>query len=161
MEIFYALTSIVLVLLGFIGCVVPVIPGPAIAYGGILMMLPSRFAPTTSVCVALGVACVVVTLLDFVVPAYGAKRFSCSRLGVVGCTIGTVVGIFFMPWGVILGPFIGAVLGELASGKRFRSSLSGGFGALLGFLCGILFKLVYCAVCAGWLAMALLGGLLQ
>ncbi len=159
MDVVYALISLILILIGFIGCVAPAIPGPALAYGGILIMLLSRFAPTMSVCIVLGVACAVVLLLDYIVPAYGAKRFNCSRWGVIGCTIGTFAGMFFLPWGVLLGPFIGAVAGEMVSGKRLAPSLSGGFGALLGFLCGVLLKVVYCAACAGWLAVAVFRGM--
>ena len=150
MDVFCLLLSFLLILAGVIGCVVPMLPGPAIAYCGVLALLPTRFAPSTTACIAFGVACAVVLALDYVVPAYGAKRFNCSRMGVAGCMAGTFVGMFFMPWGVIAGPFIGAVVGEIAVGKRFAASLVGGMGALLGFLCGTLLKVVYCAVCAGW-----------
>ncbi len=155
MDILCAVFSFLLILVGVVGCVVPMLPGPAIAYCGVLALLPSGFAPSTAVCIAFGVACAVVLALDYVVPAYGAKRFNCSRTGVAGCMVGTVAGIFFMPWGVVAGPFVGAVVGEVASGKRFAASLVGGMGALLGFLCGTLLKVVYCAACAGWCIAAL------
>ena len=71
---------------------------------------------------------------------------------------GTLLGLFFMPWGVIVGPFIGAVLGEVIAGKKFAASMKGGFGALLGFLFGITLKLTYCAVCAGWCVVEVLRG---
>lgn len=156
MDILCALLSFLLILIGILGCVLPMLPGPAIAYCGVLALIPSRFAPSVTACVVFGAACLVVLVLDYVVPAYGAKRFNCSRMGVAGCMVGTVVGVFFMPWGVVAGPFIGAVAGEILAGKRLSASLWGGTGALLGFLCGTLAKIVYCAACAGWCVVALL-----
>ena len=150
MDIVYACVAVVLIAVSFVGCAVPVLPGPALAFCGLLALLPSRFAPTTQTCVVFGVACAMVLLLDYVVPAFGAKKFNCSRWGVFGCFAGTIVGIFFAPLGLLLGPFVGAVIGEVIAGKKFAASMKGGFGALLGFLFGITLKFAYCAACAGW-----------
>ena len=158
MDAVCAMVAAVLIAVSFIGCAVPVLPGPALAFCGILSLLPSRFAPAASICVAFGAACAVVLLLDYLVPAFGAKKFNCSRWGVTGCFIGTVVGVFFMPWGLLLGPFTGAALGEAISGKNLAASLKGGFGAFLGFLFGVALKLAYCAICAGWCAVAVVKG---
>ena len=156
MDILCAIAAIVLVALSFVGCIVPVIPGPAFAFAGVVALLPSRFAPTTQTCLAFGVAGVVVLLLDYVVPAFGAKKFNCSRWGIFGCVAGTIAGIFFFPWGMLVGPFAGAVAGELIAGKKLASSLKGGFGALLGFIFGVALKLTYCAACAGWCVVAVI-----
>lgn len=158
MDIVCVIVSAVLIAVSFVGCAVPVLPGPALALCGVLALLPSRFAPAASTCVVFGVACAIVLLLDYVVPAFGAKKFNCSRWGVFGCFVGTIVGIFFVPWGLLLGPFAGAVVGEIIAGKNFSSSLRGGFGALLGFLFGITLKLAYCATCAGWFVAMLIRG---
>ena len=158
MDLVFLIVAVALIAVSFVGCAVPVLPGPALAFCGILALLPSRFAPSTQTCVAFGVACAVVLLLDDVVPACGAKKFNCSRWGVFGCFVGTIVGIFFVPWGLLLGPFFGAVAGEIVAGKNFAASLRGGFGALLGFVFGITLKLAYCAACAGWWAVEVLRG---
>ena len=142
--------SALLSILGLLGCVAPGIPGPLLSYVAMLCFLPTRFAPSVGECVAYGVACLIVLLLDYLIPAMGAKRFNCSRWGVAGCMIGMVVGMFFGFCGLILGPFIGAMAGELVAGKNFLSSLKGGFGAFLGFVFGVLIKVVYCVVCAAW-----------
>lgn len=142
--------SCLFLILGLLGCVIPVIPGPVLSYAAMLLLLPTRFAPSAGECVGYGVACVVVMLLDYLIPAMGAKKFNCSRWGIAGCMIGTVVGMFLGLMGLILGPFIGAMAGELIAGKNFSSSLKGGFGAFLGFLFGVLVKVVYCVVCAAW-----------
>ena len=130
MDWVWAIIACVLFALSFVGCVVPVVPGPALAYGGLLVLMPSSFAPTTQTYIWFGVACVV----------------------------GTLVGIFFVPWGILVGPFAGAVVGELIAGKKFASSLKGGFGALLGFIFGVALKLAYCACCAGWCVALLIKG---
>ena len=158
MDWVWAIIACVLFALSFVGCVVPVVPGPALAYGGLLVLMPSSFAPTTQTYIWFGVACVVVLVLDYVVPAFGAKKFNCSKWGIFGCVVGTLVGIFFVPWGILVGPFAGAVVGELIAGKKFASSLKGGFGALLGFIFGVALKLAYCATCAGWFVAMLIKG---
>ncbi len=158
MDVVFVLAAAVLITVSFVGCAVPVLPGPALALCGLLSLLPSRFAPSTQTCVLFGVACAVVLVLDYMVPAFGAKKFDCSRWGVFGCFVGTIVGIFFAPLGLLLGPFIGAVIGEMIAGKKLAASLKGGFGALLGFLFGITLKLAYCATCAGWCVVEVLRG---
>ena len=149
-DILCATGAVMLLLLGFLGCVVPAIPGQALAYAALLLLLPSRFAPSVGVCVWFCIGCAVVWILDFIVPAIGAKKFKCSRWGVAGCLIGTVAGMFCGILGIVLGPFIGAVAGEIVAGRNFSESMRGGFGAFLGFVSGVLLKVVYCAVCAGW-----------
>ena len=136
----------VLLILAFVGCVVPCLPGPVLGWCALLSLAFTRFALPTAWLAAAGVATGIVVVLDYVVPAYGAKRFKCSRWGVVGCALGTLVGMFFFPWGVLLGPFLGAIFGELVSGRTFGLALKGGFGAFLGFLSGVFLKI--CAVCA-------------
>ena len=148
MDWVWASVACVLFALSFVGCVVPVLPGPALAFGGLLALMTQAY-------IWFGVACAGVLVLDYVVPAFGAKKFNCSKWGVFGCIVGTLVGIFFVPWGILVGPFAGAVVGELIAGKKFSSSLKGGFGALLGFIFGVALKLAYCACCVGWFVVAL------
>ena len=150
MDVLFAAAAVLLIAISFIGCAVPVVPGPALAFCGLLSLLPSRYAPSTQTCVIFGIVGVVVLVLDYTVPAIGAKRFNCSRWGVFGCMAGTVAGLFFLPWGVLIGPFAGAVVGELVSGRNLGASMRGGIGAFLGFVFGVMLKLTYCAACAGW-----------
>ncbi len=150
MDFIYATGSALLLLLGLAGCVIPVLPGPVFSCAAILLLLPSNFAPSSGACIFFGAGCVVVLILDYVVPALGAKRFDCSRWGVIGSIVGTVVGMFFGPWGVLAGPFLGAVAGELLSGRGLFVSLRGGFGAFMGFVFGVMLKVIYSAACAGW-----------
>jgi len=156
MDVAYAVAAIVLLAVSFVGCAVPVLPGPVLAFSGILVLLPSRFSPSVNACIAFGVACAAVLVLDYVVPALGAKKFNCSKWGMFGCVAGTVAGLFFLPWGMIAGPFLGAVAGELIAGKRVGASLKGGLGALIGFVFGVALKVAYCATCAAWCAVRML-----
>ena len=137
-------------ILGFVGCVVPCLPGPLLGWCALLSIAFSRFAIPTAWLVVAGVVMAVATVLDYVVPAYGAKTFDCSRWGVIGCAIGTIAGMFFFPLGIILGPFLGAFLAELLANRSFGQAMMGGLGAFLGFLFGVFLKLVAVGVFAGF-----------
>ena len=134
----------ILLLIGFVGCVVPVLPGPIIGYCGLLALIPTERCPSMLVLVTMGLLVAAVTIADYIVPAIGAKKFNCSRWGTAGCFIGTIVGFFFVPIGILLGPFLGAFCGELIARKPLGAALKGGFGAFLGFLSGVVLKLLAC-----------------
>ena len=140
--------------IGFVGCVVPVLPGVACAYAALWTLYPTPYAVTGERLLVGGIVAGVAIVLDSVVPALGAKKFDCSRWGVFGCMVGTLIGIFFAPLGIVLGPFLGAVGGELIAGKAISSALRGGIGALLGFLAGVVLKFAACALFAWWFVQA-------
>ena len=136
----------VLFAVGVVGCVVPVLPGPLAAYAGVLCLLGTSRAPGALALGALGLLAVGATVLDMVIPGWGAKRFRCSKWGVWGSVIGAIAGVFFFPWGLLAGPFLGALAGEVASGRRLGAAAWSGVGALVGFVCGVLLKLAVCGV---------------
>ena len=152
MDVVWIACGWALLAVGLVGCFVPLIPGPPIAYSSLFvaLLIGDHSSPTVSILVVAGLATAVVTILDYVVPAWGAARFHCSRGGTFGCLLGTVAGLFFLPFGIVAGPFLGALAGELISGKRFGSALFGSFGALVGFLTGVLLKVVCCGFLAYW-----------
>ena len=117
----------VLIAIGTIGCFLPVLPGPPIAYAALFLALArgDHSSPEVSTFVVAGLVMAVVLVLDWIVPALGARKFNCSRLGMLGCFIGTIAGLFFLPLGVVAGPFLGALAGEMVSGKPFGMSLKG------------------------------------
>ena len=145
-DIAFIVLGSILFVLAFIGCVVPVLPGPALALAGLLCARGAtpHDAPSVRLLAIAGVCVAVVTILDYVVPAMGARKFNCGKMGVFGCIVGTIVGIFFLPLGLVIGPFLGAMVGELISGKKLRQSLKGATGAFLGYAFGILLKLACC-----------------
>lgn len=132
--------GVVCLLFGFFGCLMPILPGPVLAYAALLLLLPTSHPVGTWALAAGAVAVVVSMALDYLVPAAGARKFGGSAWGVWGCVLGVLVGMFFLPFGLVLGPFLGAFIGELVGGKKARSALKAGFGAFLGFLTGVLLK---------------------
>ena len=144
MAIALSILAGLLLLIGFVGCVVPVLPGPIIGYCGLLVLIPTEKCPSTLLLVTMGLVVAAVTIADYVVPAIGAKKFDCSRWGTVGCFVGTIVGLFFVPVGILVGPFLGAFLGELIAMKPIGAALKGGLGAFLGFLSGVFLKILAC-----------------
>ena len=158
-DIAYEWIGWVLIAIGTIGCFLPVLPGPPIAYAALFLALArgDHSSPGVSAFVVAGLVTAVALVLDWIVPALGARKFNCSRVGILGCFIGTIIGLFFLPLGVVAGPFIGAFAGEMASGKPFGLSLKGAFGALFGYVLGVLLKVVCCGFLAYQFWMAVHG----
>ncbi|MCF8236278.1 MAG: DUF456 domain-containing protein [Bacteroidales bacterium] len=153
--------AFIVVFIGIIGAVLPVIPGQIVAYLSLLIIQASDMADRYSASpynadflVVMAVICILVTILDYVVPIYGTKRFGGSKAGVWGSTIGLVIGIIVLPMagiligpfgilGIILGPFLGAYIGESTTGKDSRQAFRAAMGSFIGFLAGTFMKLVY------------------
>lgn len=142
--------AIILFLVGIVGSIVPGLAGPPFSWAALLLIHLSDAAQfsTTFLIVTAAVA-VVITLLDYIVPSWSTKRHGGSKAGVWGCNIGLVISIVGLPFGpqgllgVILWPFVGALVGELVSGKQSRAALRAAWGAFLGFLTGTGLKLAF------------------
>jgi uncharacterized protein YqgC (DUF456 family) len=138
----FLILGIFLMIIGIIGCLVPVLPGPPFSFLGIIFLQISRFGNfSRTTLAALAAIAVVVTVLDFIVPIWGTKKFGGSKYGIRGATVGVMIGFLLGPVGIILGPLIGAFIGEMIFKDDIRYALRGGFGSLLGFLTGIGLKL--------------------
>ncbi|MCX6321245.1 MAG: DUF456 domain-containing protein [Bacteroidia bacterium] len=139
--------GILLMILGIIGCLVPVLPGPPFSFLGLILLHLTRFGHstnpvlTTQVLIILGAIAVIVTVLDYIVPVWGTKRFGGSKYGTRGATVGLIIGLFLGPLGIILGPLFGAFVGEMIFKDDISYAFKAGFGSLLGFLTGIGLKL--------------------
>lgn len=144
MELFLIVTGILLLILGLAGCILPVLPGPPLNYLALLLLhFTASHQFTEKFLIIWGIIAAIVTLLDYFIPVWGAQKFGASRPGIWGSIIGLLAGlIFFPPFGIIVGPFVGAVIGELLSGKDSRLALKAGFGSFVGFLTGVLLKLI-------------------
>lgn len=128
--------------IGIIGCLVPVLPGPPLSYAGIILLHLSRFGQfSKTVLIVLGIVTIVVTILDYIVPIWGTRKFGGSKYGARGATVGLIVGFFLGPAGIIVGPLLGAIVGELIFKDDMNYALKAGFGSLLGFLTGVGLKL--------------------
>jgi hypothetical protein len=134
--------GIILMIIGIIGCLVPVLPGPPLSFVGLILLHLSRFGQfSTPTLIILGVIAVLVTVMDYIVPVWGAKKFGGSKYGTKGATVGLIIGFFIGPLGIILGPLIGAFVGEMIFKDDMNYAFKAGFGSLLGFLTGIGLKL--------------------
>ncbi len=144
MDYFLIITGILFMLTGIAGCALPVLPGPPLSYAGLLLLhFTGKYEFTGKFLLIWAVITIVVTLIDYWIPVWGAKKFGASRPGVWGSIIGLVAGLFFFPpFGIIIGPFAGAVLGELLAGKQSGAALKAGFGSFAGFISGVLLKLI-------------------
>ena len=122
---------------GFVGCILPILPGPPLSFVALLILSFAKDWEPFSVIffVIMGGLTVLITILDYLVPAVGAKKYGASKFGIWGSLIGLFVGIFvFPPFGIFLGGFAGAVVGELLSGREGREALRAGWGAFIGNL---------------------------
>lgn len=143
MDIFLLILAALLLLVAFLGCVLPVLPGLPLAYVALLLLHFTDYVDySVSFLVIWGIVVLVIQVLDAIVPAWGTKRVGGSKWGMWGSAIGIVVGLFLGPWGIIVGPFLGAVLGELLHGKEAVVAFKAGFGSFLGFLVGTIAKLI-------------------
>jgi uncharacterized protein YqgC (DUF456 family) len=112
----------------------------------ILLSLAKHWEPFSSTFLfIMGGLALLVTILDYVVPLVGAKKYGASKWGVWISMIGMLIGIlFFPPWGMLFGAFVGALVGELLSGKEGRKSLQAAWGVFVGNVVSTGFKLAYC-----------------
>jgi len=129
---------------GILGCILPFIPGPPMSYIGILLLhFTTGVQFSNRFLLIWAIVTVVVVALDYIIPIWGTKKFGGSKQGVWGSVIGLIAGMFFFPpFGIIIGPFVGAVVGELIAGKNSNAALKSGFGSFIGFLTGTILKLI-------------------
>jgi len=147
MEIFLLVLAFLFMLIGIIGCIVPGLPGTPIAYVGLwIAQATERVDFSWQFLLIWGIVVIVISVLDYIVPAWGTKQFGGTKWGVWGSTIGVFVGLFFGATGVILGPLVGAILGELIAGKQLQEAIRAGWGSFIGILFGTILKLVACGL---------------
>jgi uncharacterized protein len=129
---------------GLVAAVLPVLPGIPLIFGGIWLVAAADGYRHIGLWWLLGMASVgaVGLSLDLLAGALGAKRVGASKQAVWGALAGTVMGLFLGLPGLLLGPFVGAVLGELSAGHGVQRSTQVGVNAWVGLIFGTLFKLV-------------------
>jgi uncharacterized protein YqgC (DUF456 family) len=137
------LLGVVLVALGVAGMLLPAVPGPPLIFVGFVVMAWAEdFQYVGSgTLTLLAVMALLAYLVDFVSGALGAKHFGASSRAAIGAAVGAVVGIFFGLPGILLGPFVGAVLGELTARDDLHAASRAGIGATVGLLLGTAAKM--------------------
>lgn len=147
MDALWLILGILLMLGGIAGCILPLIPGPPLCYVALLIQqLQSKPPYTTKFLVIWAVITLVITILDYIIPIYGTKKFGGTKYGMWGCIIGLIAGLWLGPLGIIIGPFVGALAGELIANSTSEHALRAALGSFIGFLFGTLLKLIACFV---------------
>lgn len=139
--------SVLLMGVGVLGTVVPVLPGVPLIW---LTMLGFGFIDKfqridATFLVVMALITVAAELTDHLTRAWGARRYGAGRAGTWGAVIGALAGLFFLPIGLLLGPFLGALIGELLSGRSMEDSVRAGWGGLLGTLGSMVVKFAVAA----------------
>ena len=145
MDIFWLILGGLIIIIGFVGAIFPGIPGPVTSYIGLLIcILSTYFSISNNSLLLLGIIAFIITVIDYIIPIYGTKKFGGTRGGVFGSIIGLIIGIIFLPGiGIIIGPFIGAFIGEIIAGTQSDKALRSAIGSFIGFITGTFMKLIY------------------
>tara|TARA_R110000850_G_scaffold190308_4_gene316242 strand:+ start:16288 stop:16785 length:498 start_codon:yes stop_codon:yes gene_type:complete len=151
MDIFLLFLSLILVLLGIAGSILPVLPGPITGWLGLLVFHLAKVVPMNyTFLIITFIVAVMIFILDYIIPAVGTKRFGGSRYGMIGAMIGLLVGIVIpIPFGIIIGTFAGAFLGEFLNTKNRQNALRAAFGSFIGFLVSTFMQLFVSVVFLG------------
>lgn len=151
--------AVILLIVGIIGSVLPVLPGPPLSWLGLLTL---KFVPSVSyhlswsVIVTLGMFTLIVAILDNVLPIWSTRKIGGNKWVVWGAGIGFVAGFWFGPLGIILGPFVGALVTGLISGSHIKAALKHASGAFIGFFAGIVLKFINLGVLVYWFVKVLI-----
>lgn len=156
--------AIILMLIGLVGAIMPGIAGPPFSFLGLLAVsFVNGIDYSTDFLVIMGIIAAAVFALDYIVPAWGTKQLGGTKAGVRGSTIGLILGLlvtFVFPIGfiaVLLGPFIGAYIGEKSVGTDDHKAWKAAFGSFVGFLVGTGLKVIYACVCIYFIVKDLIG----
>jgi uncharacterized protein YqgC (DUF456 family) len=146
MNILILIICAICIITSVIGCFLPVLPGlPLLLIPLVLLKFTEYGANISWTWFFIFFTVVAVeTILEYVFQAWGAKKFGASRAGIIGAFAGTFAGLFFLPLGIIICPFLGAFAGELITGASVRKSLKAACGTFMGFLLGFGLRFAVC-----------------
>jgi uncharacterized protein YqgC (DUF456 family) len=134
----------ILMLLGLAGSILPILPGPPLSFIGLfLLALLKHFSPplTLTLVIIFAIVTILVIVMDYIIPLLGAKRYGASKWGVWGSVLGMAIGIFWSPFAMLVGAFIGAVVIEWLVGKKKGEALRAGWGVVMGTLFATILRL--------------------
>ena len=149
MTVLLSITGLLLALAGIVGCIVPFVPGPPLSYLSLLVLSwAHRWEPfSLRFLLIMGLVTVLLTVLDYVIPAGGAKKYGASKAGIWGSLFGMPLGLFFFPpWGILIGGIAGAFGGELIAGKEGKAALRASWGVFIGYVAGTALKLAFSTI---------------
>ena len=143
MDTFLLICAFLFSCLGIIGSFLPVLPGPITSWVGLWFLHLTKAVPmNTTFLVITFIIALIIFILDYFIPAIGAKKFGGSKYGIYGTTIGLIIGLLSpIPFGILIGSFVGALVGELIyDDKDTNRAIKASFGAFLGFLASATIK---------------------
>ena len=145
MDLVFIVCGLILMLIGIIGSVLPILPGVPISWLGLLMLYFAPSLPFDSFFITItGIVALSLYVLDYIIPALGTKKFGGSKAGMWGTTIGLIVGIIApIPFGILIGPFAGAFIGETVFNKtEGPEAFKAAIGSFIGFLGSTFIKFI-------------------
>ncbi|HEX3058168.1 MAG TPA: DUF456 domain-containing protein [Usitatibacter sp.] len=150
----YLAIAVILVVLGVLGTVLPVLPGALLVFAGLFLAAWAQDFTRVGLwgLAIIGALMALSFAVDFIASMAGAKRVGASPKALVGAALGGLAGLFFGLPGILLGPFIGAVLGELIARGGFAQAARVGVGTWLGLLVAAVAKLVIAFLMIGTFA---------
>lgn len=153
MDIVLFIIGFLLMIIGILGSLLPVLPGPPLSWIGLLLLYMTKAVPNNwwVISITLLIA-ILIVVLDYVIPAVGTKKFGGTKYGMIGTSIGLIVS-FFVPifglFGIVIWPFIGALVGELIHNSNSSKAMKAAFGSFIGFLVGTFLKFVVAVIYLG------------
>ncbi|MFD2696822.1 DUF456 domain-containing protein [Mesonia sediminis] len=138
MDVFLLICGFLLCCTGIAGSFLPVLPGISLSWLGLVLLAFTKAVPANYWLLGITLfICIVILILDYIIPAQGTKKFGGGKAAAYGTSIGLIIGLFVpIPFGFLIGAFLGAFLGELlfVKASTFKKSLKAAVGSFLGFL---------------------------
>jgi uncharacterized protein YqgC (DUF456 family) len=151
MDYFLLIAGLILIIFGIIGSILPALPGIFVSWVGLALiyMIPSIAINYWILGITLFIT-IVISILDYVLPSKGTKHFGGTKYGIWGTNLGLVVGLFFPPFGFVIGPFLGAFAGEIiCNSKDPKGAFKAAVGSFLGLLASTFMKVIFCLLLLG------------
>ena len=152
MDLLLLILGFICVIVGIFGSFLPILPGLSACWVGLLLLYLTKVVENNYwVLGTTLLITIIITVLDYIIPSKGTKKFGGSSYGVWGTNIGLIVGILApIPFGVIIGPFVGALIGELIyDSKNHSRAIKAATGSLLGFLASSFINFMFCIIFLG------------
>lgn len=152
MDLLLVLLGFICMIIGVLGSFLPVLPGLSSSWVGLLLLYLTKAVENNYWVLGITfIIMIVITILDYTIPAKGTKRFGGSSYGIWGTNIGLIIGILApIPFGIIIGPFAGAFVGEIIyDSKNHKRALKAATGSLLGFLASSFINFLFSIVFMG------------
>ena len=151
MDIFLLILGLILCLLGIVGSFSPIIPGPITSWFGLLVIHFSKLIPFDNQFLFITfLIAALIFALDLIIPILGLKKLGGSKKGLIGSTIGLLLGLFLAgPLGLLIGSFFGAISGEYVNNNSIKKSIKPAMGTFIGMAVGTTIKFLTSTIFLG------------